>query len=343
MMGQDHHMTDPWLPASLTPELARLTGPLSIIIFILIVDAVSRLVPAIRDHARPLLGIPQGLFKNLQQKLARPSRSSVELQRRGVFTVIVVVAMAALLAWVGQKFIMHVRHGVYVAWFLVWQWSAGWTIARQLLAWDKPHPDDYKALTIRHRLQAFTPLPARADAASLYRNSIEILAVSLVHGLCAPLTYALLAASLGYPAFYGAVFGMLGTILVEQRAIDATQRQFQQAACAIGSGILFLPSRLAGILVVLATLFTPKANSIKAFTLMVREGHRYGQLSLGWVMAAISGAFGIAFALPEGEWMGPDNSTARIERTALLRALWLHVVTIMVVLLVLCAVLLLSV
>lgn len=336
-------MTDPWFPASLTPELARLTGPLSVLIFILVIDGLSRLVPAIRDHARPLLGIPQAIFKNLQQKLARPSRSSVELQRRGVFAVIIVAATMAVWGWLAQNVILYVEYGIYVVWFLVWQWSAGWTIARQVLTWEKPQADDFKKLTIRHRLQNFTPLSARADAASIYRSTIEILAISLVHGLFAPLTYALIAAALGYPSIYGAVFGMLGTILVEQRASDATQRQFQQAAQAIGSGILFIPSRIAGIMVVLATLFTPKANSIKAFTMMVREGHRYGQLSLGWVMAAISGAFGIAFALPEGEWMGPDDSTARIEHTAVLRALWLHAVTIMVLLLVLCAVLLLSV
>jgi cobalamin biosynthesis protein CobD/CbiB len=340
---QDEIMQNPWLPASLVPDMNAIIGPLSIIIFVMVLDALSRLAPALRDHTRPLLGLPHSILEWLYKKLARNNRTSVELQKRGLFALMVIGVVGIGVAWVGQYIILHARYGHYVMWFFVWQWSAAWTIARLVLALDKPDAKQFKQIVTRHRLAPLTILPDKADAATFYRATIEILAISLVHGLFAPLTYALLAAALGYPAFYGAVFGVMGALLASQRPVDATQRQFSYILQNAGAGILFLPSRLAGLMVVLASLFTPKANFIKAFSTMVRDGHRYQPYSLGWVMAAISGAFGIAFSLPGGAWLGGQTGTARIDKSALWRALWLHGVTILLLLLVLCAVLLLAV
>lgn len=340
---QDQTMHDPWLPASLIPDTARLIGPLSMVVFIMVLDALSRLVPAIRDHTRPLLGLPHSVMAWLQQKLARHNRASIELQRRGFVALLIMGLVGVALAWVGQYIILHARYGHYVMWFFVWQWSGAWTIARAVLAKDKLQKREFETITTRHKIVPLTSLPDKADAATFYRATIEILAISLVHGMFAPLTYMMIVGALGYPAFYGAVFGVMGAVLAAQRPSDATQRHFTQILQYVGAGILFLPSRLAGLMVVLASLFTPKANFIKAFVTLVRDGHRYQPYSLGWVMAAISGAFGIAFSLPGGSWLGGDTGTARIDKGALWRALWLHGVTILLLLLVLCAVLLLAV
>jgi cobalamin biosynthesis protein CobD/CbiB len=336
---------DQWLNSSLPVDLSRLTGPTSLIVFILLIDGLSRLVPAIRDHLRPLLGIPYNVFAGLQQRLARPSRSSNDLKRRGVLAVAILALVGVSLAVAGVQISLLNYYAAYVVWFLVWRWSVGWTLARDILALEKPTARDLKNHLARRQIKLSTPLADTADAATVYRVTIEVLALTLVHGLFAPLIYALIVAACGYPAFYGAVLGVMGAALAENDPVDATQRQFQTVAQPLAAGILFLPSRLAGILMLLAALFTPKAKILKGFTMMLGQGHRYPFFSLGWAIALISGVFGIAFPLQNAkqEWLGDKNATARIEKGMLQRVLWLHVVTVLLTALILCAVLLLSI
>ncbi|HEY1095950.1 MAG TPA: cobalamin biosynthesis protein, partial [Alphaproteobacteria bacterium] len=336
-------MIDPWITEHLTPDLSRLTAPVSLIVFIMIIDGLSRLVPAIRDHLRPLLGIPFSFFNGLQQKLARSSRSSADLHRRGVIAVLLIVGLGIVLAYICERLGMQSRHFATVIWFTVWRWSVGWTIARDIMALPKPDARQGHVVFARRKMPVFTNLPDQADTATVYRVTIEALALTLVHGLFAPLTYALIFAVFGYAPLYGAVLGVMGTALAEVRPTDATQRQFQTLAQSIGNGILFLPSRIAGFVLILAALFTPKANILTGFTRMIRQGHLYSVFSLGWVMAAISGIFGIAFQTTGQDWLGGNNATARIEKTMLARVLWLHVVTVLMVVLILCAVMLLSI
>lgn len=330
-------------PVSFYIELSRLTAPLSLMVFALIADIGTRLlVPMLRGYLSPLLGVPQSTWGWLNRKLARTNRDSNDLRKRGSLALIVMVGVTVLTAVVLLRLSALHGLGIYLLWFFVWQWSPAWSVARDMLKHTDPRPKQLNDSLKRHNILLPAVLSDVADSAVVYRVTILVLAVSLVQGLIAPILYAVIAALLGYDAFYGAVTGMLGLILAPPAAQDSTQRLFHRPAAILSQVILYLPGRVAGIFVLLGTVFTPKASILRAARLMITQGHTYPDARIGWVVAVFAGALGMAFPIDGTDWLGDTNGTARINRGALQRSLWLHAVTVALVILVLCAVLLLS-
>lgn len=329
-----------------TFDMSRLLAPLSLIIFALLVDTGTRLiVPMLRDYLQPLFGIPYTIWQWLQQKLARSNRTSIELQKRGALAVIIMIGVAAGCA-VGLDHVARINpYGVYVLWFFVWQWSVGWSVAGDVLRLSPQQiqtPAIMQAIYTRRSIKPIPALPDKMDASTAYRVTASSVAATLVYGLAAPLFYTLLAASFKIQPFYGVVFGVMGGVWMPNLAADSTNRLFQRPASALSQLILFIPGRIIGLLCLLATLFTPKAKTLAAFRVMIKQGHLYPDHSLGWVMAVISGAFGIALPIANQGWLGEGNATAQIQKGALQRVVWLHAITVIWVLLILCATLLLS-
>lgn len=327
-------------------DLSRLLAPLSLIIFALLVDTGTRLiVPMLRDYLQPLFGIPHSIWQWLQQKMARSNRTSVELQKRGALAVLIMIGVAIACA-LGLEEVSRINvYGVYILWFFVWNWSVGWSLAGDILRLspqDAQSPIIAGAHYARRSVRPIPTLPDRMDASTLYRITSTSVAATLVYGLAAPLFYALVAAAFNLPLFWGAVLGVMGGVLMPNLAADSTNRLFQRPAAMLAQLILYLPGRVVGLLCVLATLFTPKARTLAALRVMIKHGHLYPDHSLGWVMAVISGAFGMALPIANGRWLGEGNATAQIQKGALQRVVWLHAITVLLTLLILCATLLLS-
>jgi cobalamin biosynthesis protein CobD/CbiB len=331
-------------PLSSLIDLSRLSAPLALLIFSILADIGTRLmVPALRDYLQPLLGIPTTIWQWLQQKLARTNRTSIELQKRGMLALLIMLGVTAAIA-VGFDRVAHVnRYGVYLLWYCIWHWSVTWTLARDVLMLPTPTTASYAVIHSRRLSPLSPPVPANADAATVYRHVIMIMGDSLVGGLMAPLFYTLVVAACGYPAFYGAALGVVASVIKAPVGLDATKRLFYRPANAISQLILFIPGRLIAVIMLLATLFTPKAKTYAAVRLVLKHGHQYPDQSVSWVMAIISGAFAIALPTGRGsQWLGHPNATAQITKGEVQRVVWLHVIAVLLVLLILCATLLLS-
>ncbi len=323
-------------------DLSRLLAPLSLIIFALLADIGTRLmVPGLRDYLQPLLGIPFTIWKWLQQKLARTNRNSRELQKRGALAVLVMVVVGILLALGLARVARFNPYIVYGVWFSIWGWSVAWTFARDVLVLPTPTTNSVAILAARRQINQ--ALPDKADAATLYRVTMLAMCDTLVGGLAAPLFYTVLAAAFGQPSLYGAMIGVIGYAMKAPPGLDATQRLFYRPANAVAQLLFYLPGRLIALIMLVATLFTPRAKSWSAARIMITQGHLYPDQSMSWPVAVVSGAFGIAFPLTRGApWLGDKNATAQIGKGALQRMVWLHVVTIMLTILILFAALLLS-
>ena len=330
-------------PFSLAFDLSRLLAPLSLMIFSLLVDTGTRLiVPALRDYLETLLGIPQTIQRWLQQKLARTNRNSRELQKRGVLTVLIMIVVGIGIALGAEKTAHLHRYAIYVIWFFFWRWSVAWTLARDVLLLPTPTPNSYRIIYQR-RLGMTAPIADQADAATLYRATIVTMLTTLVSGLAAPLFYTLLAVACGYPFLYGGVLGCMAGILKAPGHLDTTQLYFYRLSNALAQGLLYIPGRIIALIVLLATLFTPKAKSWTALKMIIRQGHIYPDQSVAWLVAIVSGAFGLAFPVTRGsQWLGNADATAQIGKGAVQLVVWLHAVTVALVLLILCAALLLS-
>lgn len=338
----------PPLPSlDFTFDMSRLLAPLSLIIFTLLVDTGTRLIaPMLRDYLQPVFGIPYTIWQWLQQKLARSNRNSIELQKRGALAVVVMTGVAAACAVGFDHVAVRIKpYGVYILWFFIWSWSVGWSLAGDVLRLSPQQIQTssiVQAIYARRSVKPIPALPEKMDASTVYRITASSVAATLVYGLAAPLFYSLVAAACGLPPFYGAVFGVMGAVWMPNLAADSTTRLFQRPASALAQLILYVPGRIIALLCVIATLFTPKAKTLAALRVMVRQGHLYPDHSLGWVMAVISGAFGIALPMGNNLWLGEGNATAQIQKGALQRVVWLHAITVVITLLILCAALLLS-
>ena len=107
---------------------------------------------------------------------------------------------------------------------------------------------------------------------------------------------------------------------------------FGFTAAKLDDALNILPSRLAGLIIVVAAFFAPTANPAAAFRIMWRDAGKHGSPAAGWTEAPMAGALNIALAGPRkyadkvilGAWMG--DGTAQVGTTDIRRALKLYIV-----------------
>lgn len=316
--------------------LQPLAPVLSAIMAALLVDILLRLVAAGRDHLDPLLGLPAGLARWLQQKLDRPERSREDRQVRGRlavgFVMIIGLICGAFLQYVSEiKSIFSI-----IIWFFCFRLTFIWTASVDLLKiWSMKDAEFVtKGMNILRRRHVEPLVPnVKPDRHAVARMLIESLAVSLHRGWLSPVFWALVSALLNWSPL---AIGVWTVFLLEaQRVIVTAENKnsaFAQSFEVIESAINFIPARIAAMFFVLGAVFTPGAKPLTAFRAMFvqSDGHRF--VNGGWPVAAVAGALNVA--LPSGikdtQWLGPKNATAKAGFNDVKRALWLHCVTVAV-------------
>jgi adenosylcobinamide-phosphate synthase len=157
--------------------------------------------------------------------------------------------------------------------------------------------------------------PAQLDEHGVARAAIESLAENFGDAVVAPV-------------FWYVLFGMPGLIIYKAaNTMDSMighltpqYRAFGMAAARFDDALNFIPARLAGILIVLAAFFAPKASPWGAFKTMIRDAGKHRSVNAGWPEGAMAGALGLALAGPRrysqhvvnDPWVGDGRARATV-------------------------------
>ena len=133
------------------------------------------------------------------------------------------------------------------------------------------------------------PRAANLDAAALARNAIAYIGERLADGLAGAVFWFVL---LGLPGMlaYRAV-RIAGKLLPEQ---SPRFEAFGMAATRLSGAAVLLPSMVAGVLVAAAAVFSPGTVPSRALAVMAADWRKHAPSALGWPVAALVGALGLA-------------------------------------------------
>ncbi len=168
--------------------------------------------------------------------------------------------------------------------------------------------------------------PDRLDEHGLARAAIESLAANFSDGVVAP---ALWFALLGLPGLF--VYTTASTLARMIGHRSPRYLQFGWAAARWDDLLDLAPARLAGGILCLAAMLTPRASGRGAFTTMRRDAGKHRSPNTGWPAAATAGALGLALAGPqrhggvvvEAPWLGTGRARATSADIALALRLYL--------------------
>ncbi|MCG8510581.1 MAG: cobalamin biosynthesis protein [Rhodospirillales bacterium] len=263
----------------------------------------------------------------LEGKLNREKRSAVDRAIRGALVAIFGVAAAGAIglgvAWLGRN---H-DFGWVVELLLI----AALIDQRACQARLRGVGKALSAGSLEEARQTLQPLThrdtARMDDHGVVRSALEIGAVNVCAGAIAPI-------------FWYVLFGLPGmavcrALTVMNAAIghsSARYRAFGMTAARLNDVAQLVPVRIAGLLIALAALFAPTAKPGAAFATMMREARNYPAPGVGWPVAAVAGALGLALGGPrhyaerttDDPWIG--SGSAQAEKTHLRRGLYLFAV-----------------
>ena len=305
--------------------------PLILLLLALVLDAYlgeARFLVRWTGHPVEWVG---RLIGFLDAKLNREKRGDVDRTIRGALVVIFVVVVAGGV-------------GVAITWASLtnpWGWFIELALIFTLLAGRSLH-DHVKAVALglnestEAGRQAVRHIvgrdPSFLDDHGVARAAIESAAENFSDGVIAPVFYYLL---FGLPGLciYKAVNTMDSMIGYKNTRYAA----FGFTAAKLDDALNILPSRLAGLFIVVAAFFTPTANPIAAWRIMWRDAGKHGSPTAGWTEAPMAGALNIALAGPrkyagrviDGAWIG--DGTAQVGATDIRRALKLYIVANLVI------------
>ena len=129
------------------------------------------------------------------------------------------------------------------------------------------------------------------------------------------------------PAFWYLLLGLPG--LLAYKAINTMDSMighrsprhhaFGRAAARLDDAVNWVPARIAGGLIAVATLVVPGAALGRAFRTMLRDASRHSSPNAGWPEAAMAGALGLALLGPrhyedeaaaDQAWLGDGRTDA---------------------------------
>ena len=305
------------------PEIAAfVTDRFLLLVLALLVEAVVgeiawlfRVVP----HPRRML---QGLAAVLGRRLNREKRGPRDLVVRGTIVVLAVLGVAVGAGWAVAEFAATLRTGwaIELAGVVILLGQRG--AYREALAVPRALARDGLSGG-RHAVAAFGRTDSRGlDEHGLCRAAIERLAMGFLAGAAAPAFWYLL---LGLPGlmFYIAA-GALGS------TIGGPGERFERfgvTAARLIEAADWIPARLAGLALAVASLFAPTAGPIQAWRAMWRDPRR--RRGRDFPVAAMAGALALQLGGPKGvggeshaaTWIGtgdPRAVTRDVHRAGLL-------------------------
>ncbi len=287
--------------------------PLILLLLAMVVEAYAGQWNALKDlrfHPIRLLG---GYADWCDRKLNRESRSQTDRAVRGaVFTLVLVilcVAAGLAVAFLSQTIPMFWALETLLIMMLINQ-RGTYAQVRKI---GKALRDD-GVETARLSLAPLTSESVeKMDAHNVARTSIESCAETLAAGVLGPVFWYVL---FGFPGLL--VFKGISILDSRIGRRTAKYRAFGFTAARMNDILLFVPALLAGLFVLVASFFVPTVNPGKSFKIMFRDAGKHRSRNIGWPLAAMAGALGLALAGPRRfaqetiseSWVGDGTAMA---------------------------------
>ena len=155
--------------------------------------------------------------------------------------------------------------------------------------------------------------PDSLDEYGVARAAIESCAENFADGVVAPVFWYVL---FGFPGIL--LYKTANTMDSMIGHLDERHRDFGMIAARMDDVLNLIPARLAGLLLVLASLFLPGAHPIKAWLTMWRDHGHHRSPNSGWPEGAMAGALDLALAGPrkyhgyaaQEQWIGSGRARA---------------------------------
>ncbi len=300
--------------------------PLILLLVALMLDGYFGDAPLLFRYVKHPVVVVGDLIGVLDRKLNRRTRSDANRTVRGALLVIVVTGFAGGV-------------GVGIAWFgqtHPWGWPFELLLVMSLLAGRSLY-DHVKAVArglaanLEQARDAVGHIvgrdPAGLDAHGVARAAIESAAENFCDGVVAPVFWYLL---FGLPGL--CVYKAVNTMDSMIGYRNARYAAFGMAAARLDDVLNIIPARLAGLFLVFAAVFTPKARPGAALATMLRDAGKHRSMNAGWTEAAMAGALNLALAGPRryatrtvnDPWIGDGSARATVGDVN--RALYLYAV-----------------
>lgn len=323
---------------SLEPE------PLFVLLAALLIDGLTGNITRLRRYVpHPVFLIAAGV-NWLEFRLNRERRSNYARLIRGLIVVIAVTGLSVGAGW----------SVAVVAAQLPFGWLLALIAIAALVAQRGPFDEVHRMVrglrsndlhAAREAAAVFLGSNAdTCDEAALVRAGTNHLAVQYLIGLVAAVFWFVL---LGIPGLFAwRAVNVMGCLLDSS---DPRQAYFGWVPTRFNDAAAYLPSLIAGLLIIVAAAFVPAANPVRALRVMLRDGSKHRSLSLGSPVAAMAGALGVTLAgprqllpaalyravrggIPKSEpWVGEQDGRQAVSRADAARALYLYGVSCLLV------------
>jgi adenosylcobinamide-phosphate synthase len=295
------------------PPGALLVDPLLVLIGALLVDAclgdmplLFRVVP----HPVVLIGRAIAWF---DVRLNREQRSEQARRTRGIVTVVVLVAGAALVGTLIDLICRHFAYGWLIELVIIAVFLAQRSLFQRVRAVGAALVE--KGLhagqeEVRHIVGRD---PLSLDVYGVARAGIESLAENFSDGVVAPVFWTVL---FGLPGLF--VYKTANTMDSMIGHLSPRYRSFGWAAARFDDLLNLAPARLSGVLITLAGALVPRARGLDAVRIMLRDAGKHRSPNAGWPEAAMAGALDLALAGPrryaervvDDPWIGDGRARA---------------------------------
>jgi len=259
----------------------------------LLIDAVvgypDRLVRSI-GHPVSWIGRPIGA---LERYCNRDSTEPVQRRALGIITLLLVVTVVAVAAFVIERGLLLLPFGVigvaFLASALIAQRSLHEHVADVADALEKTGAEGGRE-AVSHIVGRDT---GALDEAGVARAAIESLAENFSDGVVAPVFWMLIA---GLPG--AAVYKAINTAdsMIGHRT--PRYQAFGWSAARLDDLVNLPASRLSALLIIAAAAVTKSASAAAAWQAVRRDARRHRSPNAGYPEAAMAGALGLALAGP---------------------------------------------
>jgi adenosylcobinamide-phosphate synthase len=299
--------------------------PLMVLLVVLVVDLVLGFVSRMGQLHPPLPGI-RFFLAALEQRLNRERRSEANCIIRGAVVALVAALLAGGLGWGLWRVAVILPFGIVaetLVLFLALSQSRA-LIALAAVADGLQSQDEAGAGAAIASVAAGNN--GARDTFGLASAAIEEGAEGFLKRCVAPVFWYCLA---GLPGVF--IYGVTRAMVMVFESRGPRAEAFGLAACRLQLAFDCLPARLAGVILILGSLFLPNAAPAKGLAVLRRDAQNFPGPNGGWILAPVAGALGLALCGPGGpggaggDWIG--DGRARVNPVDIRRAVYLLTVS----------------
>lgn len=228
------------------------------------------------------------LINFLDQALNRESASPTRLRVLGIFTTVLVVGLAAALAWAVARLLPAGPLGLLLGGILAWPMLATRSLFDHVQAVERTLERDDIAEARIAVAQIVGRDPAQLDSSDVTRAALESLAENTSDGIVAPIFWGVLLGLPGIAAYkaINTLDSMIGHRTPRHQLFGWSAARFDDVANLV-------PARLTGALFALVS-----GRLSDALSCMWRDASRHRSPNAGWPEAAMAGALGVRLSGP---------------------------------------------